>query len=72
MAALQALQLQEGMQMTCSSGYCVPQQRPELLSRCMAGTDRQSGGQPGQPLVAPTAQTGRRLLVAVGPTINNC
>ncbi len=51
--------------MGCSSGYCVPQQRPELLSMCTAGTDRVAMGQAGQPAAAPTAQTGRRLLVAV-------
>ena len=31
--------------MGCSSGYCVPQQRPELLSMCTAGTDRVAMGQ---------------------------
>ncbi len=65
MAAVQALQLQEGMRMTCSSGYCVPPERPELLSMCAAGTSRVLVRQDGQSALAPAAQAGRRLLVAV-------
>lgn len=61
MLLLQALQLQEGAQLTCSSGYCIPQQRPELLSVCAAGTSRAAFG----PALAPVSQAGRRLLVAV-------
>ena len=55
--------------MACFSGYCIPQRRPELLSSCTAGTDRVAIGQAGQPAPAPVAQTGRRLLVAVGVTL---
>ena len=65
---LQALQLQDGMPLTCASGYCVPQQRPDLLQVCAAGTGRDLPGpmaQAGQPAAAPTAQAGRRLLAWV-------
>ncbi|CAK0736957.1 hypothetical protein CVIRNUC_000831 [Coccomyxa viridis] len=61
----QAMQLQDGMPLACASGYCIPQQRPDLLQVCAAGTGRDLPGptaQAGQPAAAPTAQAGRRLL----------
>ena len=65
---LQAMQLQDGMPLACASGYCIPQQRPDLLQVCAAGTGRDLPGptaQAGQPAAAPTAQAGRRLLAWV-------
>ena len=65
---LQALQLQDGMPLACASGYCIPQQRPDLLQVCAVGTGRDIPGptaQAGQPAAAPAAQAGRRLLAWV-------
>ena len=66
--SLQAMQLQDGMPLACASGYCIPQQRPDLLQVCAAGTGRGlpgPTGQAGQPAAAPAAQAGRRLLAWV-------
>ena len=67
-ALLQALQLQDGVPLACASGYCIPQQRPDLLQVCAAGTGRELPGhtaQSGQPAAAPAAKAGRRLLAWV-------